>query len=330
MADAFTFSITTTPFDEDYTPSESSRITTNFANLARGENRQENLRNALTMINRRFNALAHWDNPNGDRYALELEIVSANVHFASDGEEQQFPLLEVLDTCVVDRQTGTRSHGIVGNNFSSYVRDYDFSVVLPAASDGSGKPALPQDFGDLHGKLFQHFLDSDAYRQRFPHLPVICISVSTSKTYHRTGKSHPILGLEYQQDDGSLTDAYFGKMGLRVRYFMPHGSVAPLAFYFRGDLLNDYTDLQLISTISTMETFQKIYRPEIYNANSAAPAVYRPSLGAQDFSRTLISYDRDERARLGVTQGRYTEEHFITPNRELLDQWASAYPTPVA
>ncbi|MGA8789053.1 MAG: putative oxygenase MesX, partial [Paenarthrobacter sp.] len=39
MADDFTFSITTTPFDEDYSPSEGSRITTNFANLARGEHR---------------------------------------------------------------------------------------------------------------------------------------------------------------------------------------------------------------------------------------------------------------------------------------------------
>ena len=49
MADDFTFSITTTRFDEDYSPSEGSRITTNFANLARGEHRQENLRNALTI-----------------------------------------------------------------------------------------------------------------------------------------------------------------------------------------------------------------------------------------------------------------------------------------
>ncbi|MHC6175660.1 DUF1852 domain-containing protein [Glutamicibacter sp. X7] len=330
MAHAFTFSISTTDFDEHYTPSASSRITTNFANLARGENRQENLRNALTMINRRFNALAHWDNPDGDRYALELKIISANVHFTSNDGPQQFPLLEVLDTWILDKQTGTRTHGIVGNNFSSYVRDYDFSVVLPAAVDESGTPALPQDFGDLHGQLFQHFLDSEAYQERFAQLPVICISVSTSKTYRRTGNSHPVLGLEYQQEDYSLTDAYFAKMGLRVRYFMPAGSVAPLAFYFRGDLLNDYTNLQLISTISTMETFQKIYRPEIYNANSAAPAVYRPSLSAHDFSRTLISYDREERTRLGATQGRYTEEHFITPNRELLEQWAAAYPTPVA
>ncbi|EVU21159.1 hypothetical protein D046_0290, partial [Vibrio parahaemolyticus V-223/04] len=38
-------------------------------------------------------------------------------------------------------------------------------------------------------------------------------------------------------------------MGLQVRYFMPPNSVAPLAFYFFGDLLNDYSNLELISTI---------------------------------------------------------------------------------
>jgi len=330
MADELTFSISTTKFDENYTPCATSRVTTNFANLARGENRQQNLRNALTMINRRFNSLAHWDNPAGDRYELELEIISANVHFAAENEEQDFPLLEVLDTIVVDRLTGTRSHGMVGNNFSSYVRDYDFSVVLPAASNGSGAPKLPEDFGDLHGQLFQHFLDSEAYQQRFNQLPVVAISVSTSKTYYRTGNSHPVLGLEYQQDENSLTDTYFGKMGLQVRYFMPAGSVAPLAFYFRGDLLNDYTNLQLISLISTMETFQKIYRPEIYNANCAAPSVYRPSLSAQDFAPTRIDYDREERTRLGASQGKYTQEHFIIPNQELLNQFSATCPTPVA
>ncbi|MDM7143645.1 putative oxygenase MesX, partial [Klebsiella pneumoniae] len=41
-----------------------------------------------------------------------------------------------------------------------------------------------------------------------------------------------------------------------------------------GDLLSDYTSLELIATISTMETFQKIYRPEIYNANSPAGQYY--------------------------------------------------------
>ncbi|WP_278101739.1 putative oxygenase MesX [Microbacterium proteolyticum] len=326
MSTDFTYRISTTRFDEDYSPSESSRATTNFANLARGDDRRENLRSALTMIDRRFNDLARWDNPEGDRYTLELDIVSVDVEFAASGDDQRFPLLEVLDLVIVDRTTGVRHHGIVGNNFSSYLRDFDFSVLLPAASAAAGSFTVPDDFGALHGKLFQDFLESAAYRKRFTVSPVICISVSTSKTYRRTDNHHPVLGVEYAQDDYSLTDEYFGKMGLQVRYFMPAGSVAPLAFYFRGDLLNDYSNLQLIGTISTMETFQKIYRPEIYNANAAAAHVFRPTLDSGDFSRTRVDYDREERSRLAVTQGKYTEEHFVKPHGELLARWAGLSP----
>lgn len=330
MTDDFTYSITTTRFDEDYAPSESSRATTNFANLARGEDRRHNLRNALTMIDRRFNDLADWDNPNGDRYTVVLEIVSVALRFTAEGEDQEFPLLEVLDIQIADRLTGERHPGIVGNNFSSYVRDYDFSVLLPAVKEAAAEFTVPDDFGDLHGKLFQHFLDSAPYRERFPRPPVICISVSTSATYRRAANRHPVLGAEYEQDGSSMTDAYFGKMGLNARYFMPRGSVAPLAFYHRGDLLNDYSNLQLVGTVSTMETFQKIYRPEIYNANSAAAGVYRPSLEQQDYSRTQIAYDRVERSQLATTQGKYTEEHFVKPHRDVLDRWGAKYPTFVA
>ncbi len=324
MANDFSFSITETRFDEDYTPSKSSRATTNFANLARGEQRQENLRRAIAMIERRFNDLANWDNPAGDRYALDIDIISADLSFEVQGEPQQFPLLEMLEITIRDEHTGARHPGIVGNNFSSYVRDYDFSVRLPRETSGQ-----PADFGDLHGKLFAEFLESDAYRERFAQSPVICISVSTTKTYHRTANVHPVLGVEYAQPEPSRTDAYFAKMGLKVRYFMPRGSVAPLAFYFKGDLLNDYTNLQLIGTISTMETFQKIYRPEIYAANSAAPAVYSPSLEASDYSKPLVDYDRVERSQLATLQGAYTDEHLITPHGAILDAWAAKRPVPV-
>ncbi|MCP6134011.1 DUF1852 domain-containing protein, partial [Klebsiella pneumoniae] len=75
----FEFSIECIRFDEHYRPSENTRITTNFANLARGESRQQNLRNTLRMIDNRFNALAHWDNPTGDRYHVELDIVSVEL-----------------------------------------------------------------------------------------------------------------------------------------------------------------------------------------------------------------------------------------------------------
>ncbi|SEL91629.1 protein of unknown function [Pseudoxanthomonas sp. GM95] len=323
MTQDFTFSLKSLWFDEDYQPADSTRITTNFANLARGAHRQENLRNTLRMIDNRFNDLAHWDNPNGDRYAVELEIISAEMQLDANQAGEGFPLIEILVPHIVDKQTGQRIDGIAGNNFSSYVRDYDFSVLLPAHNQNASAFSAPEDFGDLHGKLFKHFLNSEAYKARFRKSPVICISASSSRTYLRTENQHPILGVEYKQDASSSTDQYFDKMGLQVRYFMPPHSVAPLAFYFRGDLLGDYTNLELIATISTMETFQKIYRPEIYNANSPAGNVYRPSLKHQDYSSTRIVYDREERSQLAIKQGRFTEEHFIKPYRNVLDQWAA-------
>ena len=42
----FSFTINSVKFNEDYRPSDNTRITTNFANLARGERRKENLRDA--------------------------------------------------------------------------------------------------------------------------------------------------------------------------------------------------------------------------------------------------------------------------------------------
>ena len=324
MSKDFTFSIKSICFDENYHPSDNTRITTNFANLARGRNRQENLRNTLRMIDNRFNSLAHWDNPQGDRYCVELEIISVGMTIGAKDGDNAFPLIEILKTNIVDKKNNERIDGIAGNNFSSYVRDYDFSVLLPQHNNNTAAFSTPDDFGDLHGKLFKHFVNSDAYKQRFKKPPVICISTASSKTYHRTGNQHPILGIEYRQDALSSTDLYFGKMGLQVRYFMPPGSVAPLAFYFSGDLLGDYTNLELIGTISTMETFQKIYRPEIYNANFAAGNVYQPSLQNPDYSVTQIVYDREERSRLAVRQGKFAEEHFIKPYKNVLEQWAAA------
>lgn len=325
MSEEFNFQIKSLRFDEDYLPADNTRITTNFANLARGNNRQENLRNALRMIDNRFNALAHWDNPKGDRYSVELDIISVEMKVEGGDDSDHFPLIEILKTTVIDQKSGERIEGIVGNNFSSYVRDYDFSVVLPAHNKDKPNFSIPDDFGDLHGKLFKCFLNSSAYKAHFGKPPVICLSASSSKTYKRTDNSHPILGVEYQQDEFSSTDQYFGKMGLKVRYFMPLNSVAPLAFYHIGDLLSDYTNLELISTISTMETFQKIYRPQIYNANSVAGTSYQPSLKHQDYSLTQIVYDREERSRLAVEQGRFAEEHFIKPHKAILEQWSSNY-----
>ncbi len=330
------FSLDSTRFDEDYRPLANSRITTNFANLARGEKRQENLRKAFRMIDDRFDDLAARIGVDGTRYGLELDIVSVSLDFQdADGRSihDAVPLIEVLQTTIVDRASGERLPGIVGNNFSSYVRDYDFSIRLPqhVASAGAdagtagAAPALPADFGDLHGNLFKAFVRSDAFAERFAKPPVICLSVSSSKTYHRTDTEHPVLGVEYRQSAYSSTDAYFAKMGLGVRFFMPPGSRAPLAFYFDGDLTGDYSDLELIATISTMETFQKIYRPEIDSATDAAGQEYWPSLTNPGFEPTGIVYDREERSRLAVEQGRFAEEHFIEPHKDALEEWSAGF-----
>ncbi|HDS4420026.1 TPA: DUF1852 domain-containing protein [Enterobacter cloacae] len=322
MSKAFTFTLKRSCFDENYNPSEKTRTTTNFANLARGEKRQENLRNTLVMINNRFNALARWDNPNADRYAVELEIVSVDLNI---GAEKTFPAIEILQTTIVDKKTNERIDGIVGNNFSSYVRDYDFSVLLLEHNKNQPHFTIPEKFGVLHGNIFRHFVNSPEYRENFKKAPVICLSVSSKDTYRRTGNQHPVLGIEYTPDGESLTEQYFAKMGLKVRYFMPENSVAPFAFFFTADLLSDYTNLELIATISTMETFQKIYRPEIYNANSAAGHCYRPDLNQQDHSLTKIVYDRVERSQLAIEQGIFTEEQFIKPYKHVLEQWSDNY-----
>lgn len=323
MSTKFKCSIKSISFDENYHPSNNTRLTTNFANLARGESRQENLRNTLMMINSRFNDLAHWDNPKGDRYSVELEIISVDMDVKNEGKD--FPIIEILKTNIIDHINNQRIEGMVGNSFSSYVRDYDFSVVLLEHNKNQEKFNIPEDFGDLHGKLFKYFVNSDVYKQNFQKQPVICLSVASSKTYHRTENQHPILGVEYLQNESSSTDQYFEKMGLKVRYFMPPNSTAPFAFYFSGDLLSDYSNLELISTISTMETFQKIYRPEIYNANAAAGRCYQPSLNNQNHSLTQIVYDREERGQLAVEQGKFTEEHFIKPYQAILEEWATNY-----
>lgn len=321
----FEFSIKRIRFDDNYHPADNTRITTNFANLARGENRQENLRNTLRMIDNRFNSLAHWDNPKGDRYSVELNIVTAEMSMGAEGRCDVFPLIEILETTIIDSRTGDRIAGMIGNNFSSYVRDYDFSVVLPEYMKDYPNTGAPQDFGDLHGNLFKHFLKSSADSDRFSKPPVICLSVSSKEVYHRTANEHPILGIEYRNDKFSATDQYFAKMGMKVRYFMPPNSVAPYAFYHLGDLLGDYTSLELVSTISVMETFQKIYRPEIYNANSAAAEQYQPSLQYQDYSLTRIIYDREERNRLAVEQGKFAEDNLIKPYQTVLQQWSASF-----
>ena len=108
MTHELNFTIKTLRFDENYSPSATTRNTTNFANLARGQRRQENLRNTLAMINNRFNDLAHWDNPKRDRYEVELEIISVEMNIDELKLDDAFPLIEILKPSIVDQHTGAR------------------------------------------------------------------------------------------------------------------------------------------------------------------------------------------------------------------------------
>lgn len=74
-----------------------------------------------------------------------------------------------------------------------------------------------------------------------------------------------------------------------------------------------------------METFQKIYRPEIYNANSVAGQYYQPNLNNRDHSLTKIVYDREERSQLAIEQGKFTETHFIKPYKNILEKFSAPF-----
>src|SRR5699024_12824236 len=118
-----TFSIEKTRFDENYRPLGNTRLTTNFANLARGENRQQTLRSALKMIDDRFNELARQDNEEGERYSVVRDSVSVNAALDGGGGRAPLPLIEMLQTSVVDRRLYRCIAGIVGIILSPYVRD---------------------------------------------------------------------------------------------------------------------------------------------------------------------------------------------------------------
>jgi hypothetical protein len=57
-----------------------------------------------------------------------------------------------------------RIEGMVGNNFSSYVRDYDFSVLLLEHNKHQPAFSTPDNFGELHGNLFKCFVNSQTYK----------------------------------------------------------------------------------------------------------------------------------------------------------------------
>jgi hypothetical protein len=63
-----------------------------------------------------------------------------------------------------------------------------------------------------------------------------------------------------------------------------------------------------------MDTFQRIYRPEIYNTIERAGEIFNPSLTNREYTKLALWYDRIERETLALNQALLAEQAFIAKN----------------
>jgi hypothetical protein len=307
----FRFELTRFDYDEDYSPSPESRATTNFANLARSPHRKANLVLLFEMINERLNELMRSAGHGSSSYRIRLRIVNVGASFHGDSS---FPLSEMLQADVINEATGECNEGAFGLNLSSYVRDFDFIRLLPRLINPMTPSDALRDFGTLHGLLYKlQFLD---YWEGgvIPRPAVTAISVSSNRHYKRTEEAHPVLGARYLElPNESPTTAYFDKMGLSPAFYLPHGNQAPMAVYMRDADPSHFTSVELVTLIAVMDTFQRVYRPEIYNLRERAGALFYPSLEESDYQIPPIFYDRDERNDLAEQQADKVQVEFLEP-----------------
>ncbi|MEM1154590.1 MAG: putative oxygenase MesX [Pseudomonadota bacterium] len=311
-----------TVFDSDYLPAAHTRLTTNFANLARGEDRHENLLKYFEIAEQRLNELMLIAGFHG-KYSLKLNIVSA---FCAFGNEQPFPVAEMLEATVVDNTTGEQFLGALGNNFSSYVRDHEFNIVLPRLADHGDPNHVPEDFGRLHGLLFKLLFRDYWAGGVLKRRTMMAISVSSRRHYDQLPNEHPVLGKQFDEvPHSSLTTTYFSRMGLIPVFYVPPGGHAPLAIYVRDGDTAGFSATEMASLIAVMETFQRIYRPEIYNTHVRCGSYFEPALNNPHYEKMPIHYDRDEREQLGREQALQTQREFLEPNAEQLDHLLRCY-----
>ncbi len=321
MKSTLQLQLTRTSFDKNYSPKPNSRNTTNLVNLAKDPaKRESNINLFFSIINRKINRYLGEDNANNERYKIKIEILTTWAKFHQSNFEL-FPISEMLHANLLDTKTNTIINGPYGFNLSSYIRDYDFNVILPKIL----KDKMTKDietFGDLHGILYQLQFRDLSNLGVLDFSAITAISVSSNKTYYRSGKVHPVLGIEYYEiGEPSSTSLYFKKMGLDVTYYMSEGMVAPLAYYHRKNDLETRDKLDLVLLISVMDTIQKIYRPEIYAAKEAAGIIFNPSLNNTQFSRPQIYYDRHERDQiLTAQQSLFVQTNFLKPYQHQLKE----------
>jgi hypothetical protein len=323
------FEVTTTPFNVDYIPAQHSRQTTNFVNLARDDTtRQQNLKILFEEIESRYK---NFNGPDANcKDFLHLEIVTVLIHFEGS-KSTPFPMAEFLQATFENKVTGERRPGPTGFNFSSYIRDWDFNILLPQLIE-SGLEKSMNAFGKLHGLLYQMMFKDFWFKGIIETPCIFVLSVSTNKTYQAQKVTHPILGRQFQvSGPPSLTDKYFSNMGLEVSYFQPPTALAPLAFYHRYNDLQKRHGSDLAALIAVMETFQRIYRPEIYASNIPAGEIFTPSLNNSNFVQPRIRYDRLERdQKLARHQANIAWNDFLQPHAKqiakLLECFTSKLP----
>jgi Domain of unknown function (DUF1852) len=314
------FEIHRATFDTGFVPCLESRLSTNLTNLCKNrETREANIELFYKLVNLRLNEILCSQNQDGNRYKIGLNVLTILTVFRNSNRNT-FPISEILESNLSDKLSNKTIKGPIGFNLSSYIRDFDFYRILPLIKSGNATKEQSESFGDLHGLLFQMMFKKNYEFGVLDSFPITAISISTNRTYTRVNNVHPILGQEYiENGQESDTALYFQKMGLEVKYFMPQGSSAPLAFYHaRGDL-ESRSDQQLAMLIAVMETQQKIYRPEIYSSNISAGDSYQPDLSNLGFVRLPINYNRQERdSVLSVQQADYVEREFLMPNNDNL------------
>jgi hypothetical protein len=307
------FNLRKIPYNVDYKPDKLTRITTNYANLARGHSRKDNIKFTFELINTTLNKILTPQSFTNLNYKIDLFINQVIVRFHPNDE--WFPLVEMLGANVIDNSNLRSYPCCCGFNLSSYLRDFDFNVILPKIKSALASQEEIENFGVLHGKLFQ-LQFKDFYRYGVLDLPVfIAISVANGKVYQRIDNVHDILGVEYiEQGEASFTSKYFAKMGMHVRYFMPKQCQAPLAIYHYPGTLVHADQYSLAALIATMDTFQRICRPEIYNTIERAGEIFNPSLTNQEYTKLALWYDRIEGKTLALNQALLAEQEFIAKN----------------
>jgi len=318
--------MSSTPFDAEYVPFSGSRLTTNFANLAKDpHSRSERIGATLSGIGNRFHELMG-EAKGSSRYQLEWKILTFSIRFP-DGNNEWFPMTETLRCVIRDRFLGIDLPGPTGCNYSSYVRDHDFNVLLPKVRSGKFPDSELTTFGNLHGLLFRILFQRFHPKGILLDPMIMALSVANGREYHRGETVHPVLGREYLAScEESLTSRYFAKMGLVVSYFMAAGSRAPLAFYHEpGDLLKRPATL-LAALTAVMEVFESIYRPEIYCARKPAGEVFKPDLANMDFDEPPAIYNRVERdTSRGREQAQRADKEFLIPNSEAITRFLIQY-----